>query len=74
MKDRCSVSGNRNEISNRKEEQTMKKRAPASLDSATFRQLWEALGSKLIQSAREQSLYTQGVIGSSPLPPTIFRS
>jgi len=45
---------------------------PASLNCATLQQLRDALGSKLIESAREQLLYTQGVRGSSPLPPTIF--
>ena len=44
---------------------------PASPDSATFQQLWDALGSKLIETARGHLLYTQGVRGSSPLPPTI---
>jgi hypothetical protein len=49
-----------------------KQRAPAFSDSTTFHQLWDALGSKLIESAREHLLYTQGVSGSSPLPPTIY--
>ncbi len=49
----------------------MKQRAPALPDSPTFQQLWEALGSKLIESTQEHLLYTQGVRGSSPLPPTI---
>jgi hypothetical protein len=49
----------------------MKQRAPALSNSPTFQQLWDALGSKLIESAREHLLYTQGVRGSSPLPPTI---
>ncbi|MFC1918376.1 hypothetical protein ACFLWW_00155 [Chloroflexota bacterium] len=44
---------------------------PALPDSATFRQLWDTLGSRLEESAREHLLYTQGVRGSSPLPPTI---
>ena len=48
-----------------------KQRAPALPDSATFHQLWDALGSRLIESVREHRLYTQGVSGSSPLPPTI---
>ena len=47
---------------------------PALSDSATFRQLWDALGSKLIETAQEHLLYTQGVSGSSPLPPTITTS
>ena len=48
----------------------MKQRAPALPDSPTFQQLWDALGSKLIDAAQEHLLYTQGVRGSSPLPPT----
>ena len=48
-----------------------KQRAPALPDSNTFQQLWDALGSKLFDSAREHLLYTQGVSGSSPIPPTI---
>ena len=44
---------------------------PASPDSATFRQLWDALGSKLEKSTQGHLLYTQGVRGSSPIPPTI---
>lgn len=48
----------------------MKQRAPALPDSTTFQQLWDTLGSKLIKAAQEHLLYTQGVIGSSPLPPT----
>jgi hypothetical protein len=35
-----------------------KQRAPALPDSATFHQLWDALGSKLIESAWEYLLYT----------------
>jgi len=49
----------------------MKQRAPASPDSPTFQQLWDALGSKLIETAQGHVLYTQGVRGSSPLSPTI---
>ncbi len=48
----------------------MKRRAPALPDSATFQQLWDALGSKLIESTQGHLLYTQGVRSSSPLPPT----
>ena len=44
---------------------------PASPDSATFQQLWYALGSKLIETARGNLLYTQGVTSSSLVPPTI---
>ena len=36
----------------------MKQRAPALPDSPTFQQLWDTLGSKLIESAREHLLYT----------------
>jgi hypothetical protein len=49
-----------------------KQRAPALPDSITFQQLWDALGSKLIDAARGNMLYTQGVRGSSPLLPTII--
>jgi hypothetical protein len=49
-----------------------KQRAPALPDSATFQQLWDALGSKLIESTQGNLLYTQGVSGSSLLPPTIL--
>jgi len=35
-----------------------KQRAPASPDSPTFQQLWDALGSKLIESAQGNLLYT----------------
>ena len=38
----------------------MKQRAPALPDSGTFQQLWDALGSKLFESAREHLLYTRG--------------
>jgi hypothetical protein len=48
----------------------MKQRTPALPDSPTFQQLWDALGSKLIEAAQERLLYTQEVRGSSPLPPT----
>jgi len=49
-----------------------KQRAPALPDSTTFQQLWDALGSKLIESAQGTLLYTQGVRGSSPLPPSLL--
>ncbi len=49
----------------------MKQRAPALPDSPTFQQLWDALGSRLIETAQGNLLYTQGVRGSSPLPPTM---
>ena len=50
----------------------MKQRAPALPDSATPQQLWDALCSKLVEAAQGHLLYTQGVRGSSPLPPTIY--
>jgi len=49
----------------------MKQRAPALPVSPTFQQLWDALGSKLIETAQGHMLYTQGVTGSSPVLPTI---
>lgn len=48
-----------------------KQRAPALPDSATFQQLWDALGSKLKEAAQGNLLYTQGVRSSNPLLPTI---
>ena len=42
-------------------------RPPASPDPATFRQLWDALGSRLEETAKGHMLYTQEVRGSSPL-------
>ena len=40
----------------------MKKGAPALPDSPTFQQLWDTLGSKLIETAQERLLYTQEVL------------
>ena len=51
-----------------------KQRAPALPNYTTFQQLWDALGSKLIESAQGNLLYTQGVTGSSPVPPTTLDS
>ena len=48
----------------------MKKRAPALPDLTTLQQLWDVVGSSLGEAVREELLYTQGVTGSSPLPPT----
>ena len=50
----------------------MKQRAPALANSTNPSQLEETIGSKLIEATGEHLLYTQGVRGSSPLPPTIF--
>jgi hypothetical protein len=47
-----------------------KQRATALPNSTTFQQLWDALGSKLIESAQERMLHTQEVTDSSPVPPT----
>jgi len=41
-------------------------------DSPTFQQLWDALGSKLIETAREHLTFNQGVTGSRPVRPTNF--
>jgi len=49
----------------------MKQRAPALPNSPTFQQLWDTLGSKLIETVQEHLFYTQGVRGSSPLPPIL---
>jgi len=49
----------------------MKQRAPVLPNSPTFQQLWDALGSRLIETAQGHMPYTQEVRGSSPLPPTI---
>ena len=43
-----------------------KQRADALPDSPTLLQLWDALGSKLIEAAREQTSSKQRVVGSSP--------
>ena len=37
----------------------MKQRAPALPDSTTFQQLWDALGSRLVETAQGHMLYTQ---------------
>ncbi len=36
----------------------MKQRAPVLLDSPAFQQLWDALGSRLIETAQEHMPYT----------------
>ncbi len=45
----------------------MKQRAPALPDSPTFQQLWDALGSRLIETAQGHMLYTQGELILLPL-------
>jgi hypothetical protein len=42
-----------------------KERAPALPDSTTFQQLWDALGSRLIETAQGHLLYTHGVLTTS---------
>ena len=39
-------------------------------DSPTFQQLWDALGSKLIEAAQGCLTFNQGVAGSRPARPT----
>jgi hypothetical protein len=41
-----------------------KQRAPALPVSPTFQQLWEALGSKLIEAAQERLLYTRVTVAT----------
>jgi len=48
-----------------------KQRAPVLRNSTTFQQPWDSLGSRLIESAQGNLLYTQEARGSSPLPPSI---
>ena len=43
-----------------------KQRADALPDSPTLLQLWDALGSKLIEAAQEQTSSKRRVVGSSP--------
>lgn len=52
----------------------MKQRAPALPNSPELQQLWEAFCSKLAETAQGNLLYTQGVTGSSPVPPTKVHS
>jgi len=44
----------------------MKERATALPNSATFQQLWDALGSRLIETAQGQMPSKQRVVGSNP--------
>ena len=48
-----------------------KQRAPALPDSTTFQQLWDALGSKLIEAAQGNLTFNQVVAGSRPARPTL---
>ena len=52
----------------------MPKRAPASHDSPTLQQLWDALGSKLIEAPQEQLSSKQRVVGSNPSRDAILPS
>jgi len=47
-----------------------KERAPDLSNSATFQQLWDALGSKLREAAQGSLTFNQGVTGSRPVRPT----
>ena len=48
----------------------MKKKAPASPISSELQQLWGVFCSNLMKTELGQTLYTQGVIGLSLVPPT----
>jgi hypothetical protein len=50
----------------------MIERVPDYHDSPTFQQLWDTLGSKLINAAQGHLTFNQGVAGSRPARPTIF--
>jgi hypothetical protein len=49
-----------------------KTRVPALPNSLSFQQLWEALGSKLIEVAQERLPSKQVVAGSSPVSRSSF--
>ena len=51
----------------------LKERAPASPDSVTLQQLWDTLGSKIIEATKGEMVYTQKVGCSNPLWSFIFR-
>ena len=51
----------------------MKKGVPDYHNSPTFQQLWDALGSKLIEAAQGSLTFNQGVTGSRPVRPTKAR-
>jgi hypothetical protein len=50
-----------------------KERTPALTDSAICQQRWDALVSKLIEATKDEMVYTQEVVGSSPAPPILMR-
>jgi len=47
------------------------KRAPDYHNFATFQQLWDALGSKLLEISQGRATFNQGVAGSSPARPIL---
>jgi len=51
----------------------MEERVPDYHNSPTFQQLWDALGSKLIEAAQGHLTFNQGVTGSRPVRPTKAR-
>ena len=51
----------------------MEERVPDYHNSPTFQQLWDALGSKLIEAAQGHLTFNQGVAGSRPARPTKAR-
>ena len=51
-----------------------KRRVPALPDSASFQQLWEALGTKLIEAAQGKLPSKQVVAGSSPVSRSSFKN
>ncbi len=48
----------------------MEERVPDCHNSTSFQQLWDALGSKLIEAAQGSLTFNQGVTGSRPVRPT----
>jgi len=48
----------------------MEERVPDYHNSTSFQQLWDALGSKLIEAAQGSLTFNQGVTGSRPVRPT----
>ena len=49
----------------------MIERVPDYHDSPTFQQLWDALGSKLMEAAQGNLTFNQGVTGSRPVRPRL---